>query len=159
MGKHKGTTHSIGKKHDLDKFYTKSDIVVQCLDMIQLKDYDCVIEPSAGSGSFSKRIPNVFAYDLVPEDDSIQQADWLELDKTVFSSYKKPLIIGNPLFGRQGSLAKKFLKESMTFAHTVAFILPKGFKKDSIKNTLPLNYSVATEMDLPPNSFTLNNKE
>ena len=43
--------------------------------------------------------------------------------------------IGNPPFGRQSSLAKKFIKHicSCDKTKTIAFILPKSFKKDSLK--------------------------
>lgn len=155
--KQKGTTKSQGNKHVLDKFYTKENIVDECLALLSLSDYDCIIEPSAGSGAFSDKIDNVHAYDVLPENDSIVQADWLTLDKTQFAGYNKILVVGNPPFGTSGSLAYSFIVESMKFADTVAFILPKGFKKDSMKNRIPLNFSLTREIDLPKNSFTLDN--
>lgn len=156
MAKIKGTTKSNGNKHVLDKFYTKPEVVEQCLSFLELEKYDCIIEPSAGNGSFSSKIPNVKAFDIAPENDSIAEADWLNLDKTQFHDFSKTLIIGNPPFGTKGSLAHKFMVESMKFADTVAFILPKGFKKDSMKNRIPLNFSLTHESDLRKDSFTLN---
>jgi hypothetical protein len=43
-------------------------------------------------------------------------------------------IIGNPPFGRQSSTAIKFIKKSCLFCNSLSFILPKSFKKDSLKN-------------------------
>lgn len=155
----KGTTKSQGNKHEFDKFYTKPEIVDQCLEYLDLTKFDCIIEPSAGGGAFSNKIPGIFAFDLVPENENIQQADWLKLDKTQFEQYKNILVIGNPPFGNNGKLAKEFLVESMKFANTVAFILPKSFKKSSVKNRLPLDFETISENDLPVNSFTLNGED
>ena len=63
--------------------------------MLKLSDFDLIIEPSAGGGSFSKQIKNCVAYDLVPEDDTIIQQDFLKLDISQFYE-KKVLTIGNP---------------------------------------------------------------
>lgn len=154
-----GTTKSQGNKHEFDKFYTKNAIVDQCLAELDLSGFDCIIEPSAGGGAFSNKITNVFAFDLVPENENIQQADWLTLDKSQFEQHKNVLVIGNPPFGNNGKLARAFLVESMKFANTVAFILPKSFKKQSMKNRLPLNFTAVVELDLPVNSFTLNSED
>lgn len=159
MAKAKGTTKSQGNKHDLDKFYTKDEIVETCLKFLQFDEYDCIIEPSAGSGAFSDKIDNVYAFDLLPENENIVQADWLTLDKTLFNKFEKILVIGNPPFGTSGKLAYDFLVESMDFADTVAFILPRGFKKDSMKNRIPLNFKLLVEYDLPKDSFTLEGEE
>lgn len=159
MGSVKGTTKSQGNKQEFDKFYTKPEIVDQCLNYLDLTKFDCIIEPSAGGGAFSNKIPEVFAFDLVPENENIQQADWLTLDKSKFEKYKNTLVIGNPPFGNNGKLAKKFLVESMKFADTVAFVLPKSFKKNSVKNRLPLDFETISEKDLPVNSFTLNGED
>ena len=53
--------------------------------------------------------------------------------------FKKIHIIGNPPFGRQSSLAIKFIKKSAEFCDSISFILPKSFKKDSLKKHFPLN--------------------
>lgn len=151
----KGTTKSQGNKHELDKFYTKDSVVDECLSYLRLDEYDCIIEPSAGNGAFSNKIKSVQAFDLLPENENIQQADWFKLDKQQFSKFNNILVVGNPPFGTSGNLAHAFMVESMKFADTVAFILPKGFKKESMKNRIPLNFELEQEIDLPKNSFTL----
>lgn len=157
----KGTTKSLGNKHSLDKFYTKEGVVEECLKHLKLEEYDVVIEPSAGSGSFSNRIPHdkVYAYDIQPENEGIIQGDYLKISKEQYPfNERKVLVVGNPPFGNNGSLALKFIKESV-YADTIAFILPRGFKKESVKNRIPLNYHLQKEVDMVENSFTLNGED
>lgn len=147
------------KKISLDKFYSSQEAVAQLLKHIDLNNFDVIIEPSAGAGSFLKQLPlqKTFAYDLVPESDNIIKKNWLApfdekgnrddslyiKDKENFfdSQNKKILVVGNPPFGKNNKLAKEFIKES-TFADTVAFILPKSFLKTSLINSLPKNYEI-----------------
>lgn len=153
-----GTTGSRGKKNELDKFYTNKDQAQWCINKLNITDYDLVIEPSAGSGSFSTLIDGCLSYDIAPEHPSIIEADWFTLDKTQFEDYENILVVGNPPFGRSGKLAIEFIKAS-DFANTIAFILPKGFKKNSTKNRMPLHWWCVREYDLPDNIFTLNGVE
>ena len=152
------------KRDTVDKFYTKFDVVSECIHKISEfvsidKAKDCIIEPSAGNGSFIDLIKtlstNVKCYDIKPENSFIIQQDYLILDVTQFKG-KKCHVIGNPPFGRQSSLAIKFIKHSCKYADSVSFILPKSFKKDSLKNKVPLEFHCVHEWDLPSNSFMLN---
>jgi hypothetical protein len=150
------------KRNTLDKFYTRSSIVDMCLELvastivINLKDV--VIEPSAGNGAFSNKLKcvykNVKAFDIAPEKVGIKQQDYLLLDTSIF--VKKGIkihVTGNPPFGRQSSLAKKFIRKSCGYCDTVSFILPKSFKKESFMKTFPLEFHLIAMIDLPPNSF------
>jgi hypothetical protein len=143
-----------------DVFYTKPEIAQVCLDRVrqhcQISSYDLILEPSAGSGAFSNLLLPlpVVAYDIAPAHCSIQQADFLTVSLDLFQN-KRVLVVGNPPFGRQSSLAKKFIRRSATIAQTIAFILPKSFKKESLRITFPLNFHLIDEMDLPVNSFTV----
>ena len=153
-----GTTKSKGQKEINDKFYTKSDISKLCIDVLNLSDFDLIIEPSAGNGSFSKQINNCIAYDLVPEDESIIQQDFFELDITQFND-KKVLTIGNPPFGVQNNLAIAFFNKAAKYSDTIAFILPKSFMKESIQRKLDLSFHLEKFIELPYNSFLLNGEE
>lgn len=156
--KTKGTTGSKGKKETNDKFYTKKGTALKCIKEFNLDDYDCIIEPSAGSGNFSSQIKGCFAYDIMPEAPNIIQQDWLSLDKKEFSKYNNILVIGNPPYGKNNSLSLKFIKESK-FANVIGFILPRSFKKQSMLNKLPLNLHLQKVVDLEENIFLLNDKE
>ena len=153
-----GTTKSKGQNEINDKFYTKSDISKLCIDMLNLSDFDLIIEPSAGNGSFSKQIENCIAYDLVPDDESIIQQDFFELDITQFKD-KKTLTIGNPPFGVQNNLAIAFFNKAAQYSDTIAFILPKSFMKESIQRKLDLSFHLDNYIELPYNSFLLNGEE
>lgn len=154
----------------IDKFYTKHNVVELCMNYFKeniiIENNDLIIEPSAGNGSFINNIKslkcNYKFYDIEPElnFDEIEKQDYLLLDISKFKiEFNKIHIIGNPPFGRQSSLAKKFIKKSCLFCDSLSFILPKSFKKDSLKKTLPLNYHCIFEIDLPKNSFLVNENE
>ena len=154
------------KRNSIDKYYTKDIVVELCLNFvnkyIQIKYDDLIIEPSAGNGAFIAGIKSLISnfkfYDLEPNNDEIIKQDYL-LYEHVKGSFSKIHIIGNPPFGRQSSLAIKFIKKSCEFCDSISFILPKSFKKDSLKKTFPLNYHLIYETDLPDKSFLVNNIE
>lgn len=150
-----GETGSLGKKDLLDKFYTNPATVNICLALLELDSYDNIIEPSAGNGAFLYQLPkNAVGYDIEPANEGIIKADWFEVDKSAFSN--NSLIVGNPPFGRQNSLAIRFFNESALFGRTIAFILPRSFRKPSIQNRLNLNFGLQKEILLPKESFSLN---
>lgn len=147
-------------KYGLDKFYTKTSVVLNCLSDLDLTEFDVIIEPSAGNGSFHNETKhkNKLAFDIEPEGNNITKADYLKLDTSEFIG-KKVLVYGNPPFGRNSSLALKFIKKSSEFADTIAFILPNGFKKPSMIDKIPLNYRIVKICDLDDNNFLYNNQE
>lgn len=145
------------KKHINDKFYTSNEVANKMLSLIDLTSYDLIIEPSAGDGSFSNLIENVIALDIDPENPNITKMDWFEYTTPI--GYKNILVVGNPPFGNQGGLAMKFIKKSIDIgSNTIAFVLPKSFKKESIKSKIPLNYHLEKEVDIDDNSFILEGK-
>lgn len=154
-----------GLKRDcIDKYYTNDEIVELCIYNIKkyltIDDNDLIIEPSAGNGSFINHIKlltdNYKFYDIEPENDEIIKQDYLILDINEFKKFNKIHIIGNPPFGRQSSLAIKFIKKSCEFCYSISFILPRSFKKDSLRKSFLLNFHLIFEIDLPSNSFLVN---
>jgi len=152
----------------IDKYYTKDNVVELCLNFvkkyIQINPDDFIIEPSAGNGSFIKGIKlisnNFKFYDLEPENDEIIKQNYLLYDyNNIKETFNKIHIIGNPPFGRQSSLAIKFIKKSCEFCDSISFILPKSFKKDSLKNKIPLNFHLIFEIDLPEKAFIVDGIE
>ena len=63
------------------------------------------------------------------------------------NTFNKIHVIGNPPFGRQSSLAIKFIRHSAKFCNTISFILPKSFKKDSMRNKVPLDFHLIHEKE------------
>ena len=107
----------MSNKIDLDKYYTPLDKAKYCIDkvykIIGENNISEVIEPSAGSGSFSLQIPTTcWAYDIEPEDDRIVKQDYLELEM----GYKKGRVVGfNFPFGKGNTLSVKFYKKSLNY--------------------------------------------
>jgi len=148
------------KDYGLDQFYTKPDVAKKCIDTIDFSKYKIVVEPSAGTGAFYNLInhPNKVGIDLEPKCDGVKKQDFLEWGLDVFFPKPKVLTIGNPPFGRQGSIALKFIKHAALFSDTIAFILPRGFKKRSVYDRVPLDFHIVNEFDIPKNSFTFNDE-
>lgn len=156
-------------RNTVDKYYTNNNVVELCMNFIIdnvfiNKDNDLIIEPSAGNGSFIPYIQNIskhhLFYDIEPDNDIIIKQDFISLlfhDIPYSNSYEKIHIIGNPPFGRQSSLAIKFIKHASQFCHSISFILPKSFKKNSLKKHFPLSFHLVFEFDLPNNAFNVNN--
>jgi len=166
------TKQTKGLKRDvIDKFYTKKEIVDHIIELF--KEYvapnndDLIIEPSAGNGAFIDAIKslkcNYEFYDLEPEHEEIIKQDYLlyniNINTNTNTNTKKIHILGNPPFGRQSSLAIKFIKKSCEFCSSISFILPRSFKKDSLKKTFSPNFHLLCEIDLPEKSFLVNTKE
>jgi hypothetical protein len=147
----------MGKKCNLDKFYTKDNIAIDLINHINLDKYDLVIEPSAGGGSFSRNInsTNLVALDLLPESDEVTKQNWF--DYIIPDNKKNVLIIGNPPFGSRNNLSKKFIEHAFTFNNvtTIAFILPNVFNKHTNQKVIPKKWRLAKIIELPRDSFTL----
>ena len=155
------------KRNTIDKYYTKETVVELCLNLfkthIEINENDLIIEPSAGNGSFIEGIKSLTNhsqfYDLEPDNEEIVKQDYLLFVTNVTDNFNKIHVIGNPPFGRQSSLAIKFIKKSCEFCDSVSFILPKSFKKDSLKKSFPLQFHLVCENDLPDKSFLVDGVE
>lgn len=156
------------KRNTIDKFYTKINVAELCIELVKqyinILPNDLIIEPSAGNGSFIKCIKNIsnnyIFYDLEPENNEIIKQNFLEFNYSeIKKKYKNIHIIGNPPFGRQASLAIKFIKKCCEFSNSISFILPKSFKKDSLKKHFNTNFHLIYELDLDNKSFLVNNIE
>lgn len=143
----------------LDKFYTIPIVVDMCLSnmetLCKLQEFDLVIEPSAGNGSFYNKIPikNKIGLDISPEHPDLLKMDFFNYSP--LNSYNNILVVGNPPFGKCSSLAIKFFNHSAKFCNIIAFILPRTFRRISVINKLDLNFSLLSDIDIPvvPCSF------
>lgn len=144
----------------MDKFYTIPVISQKCLDTISIYydwfQWDLVIEPSAGNGSFFIRIPthNKIAIDILPEHTDIIQQDFFTYTPPIHCN--KIIVVGNPPFGRVSSLAIKFFNHASKWANVIAFILPRTFRRISVQNKLNPHFHLIHDEDIPltPCSFT-----
>lgn len=151
-----------------DQFYTKPQVANQCIDRWLEKitelstSKSLLIEPSAGSGSFSDILHDkgfkVDCFDIDPKKEYITKKDFLTHDLSEYKKRTDVHCIGNPPFGRQSSLAKKFIKHCATVCDSISFILPKSFRKESFQKSFPLCFHLLHEIDLGENAFTINDK-
>ncbi|WP_199797280.1 SAM-dependent methyltransferase [Erythrobacter sp. QSSC1-22B] len=114
------------------------------------------VEPSAGSGSFFRLLPpGSIGYDIDPKSPDIIKADFL---KTTLPCVGEIVIIGNPPFGKNSSMAVKFFNHAARQAKVIAFILPRTFQKTSIINRLDPNFHIAHEELVQDNAFIFEGK-
>ncbi len=146
-----------------DQYYTKEAVAKKCIQkVLQLvpdaQSYQWV-EPSAGNGRFFQSVPASFdkiGIDIEPKAPQLLQGDFL---KWTPLTQRKRIFFGNPPFGRQGSLAKSFIKHSAQFADVIAFILPRSFVKPSMSNAFPRIFHCLLSEELEKNAFEVNGDE
>jgi len=144
----------------LDKFYTLPAISEKCLNSIgshyKWSVWGLVVEPSAGNGSFLKRIPTEkkLGIDISPEHKDIVKQDFLTYSPP--NNIGKVLVVGNPPFGRVSSLAIKFFNHASEWADVIAFIIPRTFRRVSVHNKLNKNFHLVLDEEIPtePCSFS-----
>lgn len=140
-----------------DKFYTPDPTARKCVGalwrVLGMQADDLYIEPSAGAGAFCRHLPAVrlIALDIAPEADGIEMADFLEFDAPAHAGRK--IVIGNPPFGRNGALARAFLRHAMSFADIVAYILPASFAKASMQRGIDRRFHLIHEALLDDQHF------
>ncbi len=136
----------------LDQFYTTPECAKKYYDVltstINIDDYDIILEPSAGTGSFYKLLPldKRIGIDLEPKCKGVRKQNYFDFVPEKNKSY---LVVGNPPFGKISSLAVEFFNKSAEFADIIAFILPRTFKRVSIQNKLDLNFHLIYSDDVP----------
>lgn len=145
----------------LDKFYTIEPVVNFCIELLSIRydwgAWDLIVEPSAGNGSFLTKIPVLpnkkIGMDIQPEHVDIVERDFFSYEP---ENNKKILVIGNPPFGKNCSLAVKFFNHASLWADTIAFIIPRTFRRESIQNRLNRNFHLVSDDEVPtkPCSFT-----
>jgi len=140
----------------LDQFYTNPEIAKECLkklnDLIDLNQFDHLLEPSAGTGSFyslldkKKRI----GLDIDPKLREIRKMNFFD-----YSPEKSGRIatIGNPPFGKKSKLAIDFFNHASKFSEVIAFIVPLQWQKWSVQSKIGKEWSLILDQTLPEEAF------
>jgi len=133
----------------LDQFYTKPEVAELCCNLMDFSKYNKILEPSAGTGVFLELLPEDkrVGIDLEPKHPEIIKQDFFLYKGT------EDLVIGNPPFGRVSSLAIRFFNHAATFADTIAFIIPRTFRRVSVQNKLNLHFHLVEDIEIPTGSF------
>jgi hypothetical protein len=137
----------------IDQFYTNTSVAETCVTVLhRYIPKDLVwIEPSAGTGVFLDIVPGSIGYDIDPQSPSIEKADFLDVEIPIGC-----VVFGNPPFGRQSSMAKRFIRHAAKRADWIGFILPRSFTKPSMQTAFPLHFHMLESMELPDNAFLVN---
>ena len=136
----------------MDQFYTKPDIALKYYEILKsivdIDEYDILLEPAAGKGAFFNLLPEERrqGLDIEPKSENIERMDYFDF---IPEENLKYLVIGNPPFGKISSIAIKFFNKSAEFADIIAFIIPRTFKRVSVQNKLNLNFHLIYTEDLP----------
>jgi len=147
----------------MDKFYTRGHVVEMCInnlrESVSISRDDVIIEPSAGAGVFIPFLramtDHLFCYDTHPDHPDVQTMDFLTYTP---EQRRRIHVVGNPPFGRQSAMAIRFIRHAAGFAATIAFILPRSFRKPSMHARIPDTFHLVSEIMLPPDSFTIDDK-
>ena len=141
-----------------DQFYTRRELARRLTERVVAlcapkTDEFRWLEPSAGSGSFLDAMPaGALGLDIDPKHPKVQPADFLEWSPP--SEDSRPwMVVGNPPFGKNASLAVRFFNHAARFAQAIAFIVPRTFEKGSVQKRLDRRFHLSYEEVLPLNSF------
>jgi hypothetical protein len=148
----------INRAHD--QFYTRSETARLCMQKVEslvpAARLDALfLEPSAGAGAFLELLPleRRIGLDIEPNHPDVIEQDFLDYELPENARSRFVIAVGNPPFGRNSSLAVKFVNKAATLADVVAFILPKTFQKTSTVRRLDRRLHLVSECSLPSHSF------
>jgi hypothetical protein len=155
LARHTPTTQLFAR--DLDQFFTRSDVAQRCTAMVcgieQIGEGDWLwLEPSAGGGAFLDHLP----YPRIGLDIHSQRADIMAADFLGWHPGKvkrRIAVVGNPPFGKNASLARRFFDHAAGFADLIAFIVPRTFEKPAFVNQLDRRMHLLSETLLDEDSF------
>ncbi len=141
----------------LDQFFTTVPVAQYCMSKLNnvMKAYQgkwLWVEPSAGGGAFLDAMPlPKIGLDIEPARADISKIDFLEWHLG-YSDFRVA-VVGNPPFGKNSSLARRFFDHSASFADIVAFIVPRTFQKLNFVNRLDPYMHLVFEEVLADDSF------
>lgn len=150
----------------LGQFYTKPDLAAKYCEVIlnRWKSAGVLfVEPSAGTGAFVAPIKKANrkyrAIDIEPKSSLVEKVNFLESNEVEEGKHDAIVVIGNPPFGKNSSLAIKFFNRAACFADEIAFILPRTFRKTSVHAKLHPNFHLVMDEEVGKNAFIYEGKE
>ncbi len=141
----------------LDQFFTREDVAKTCIDLVRhradiLAGEWLWIEPSAGAGAFLDSLPDPrIGLDIASARPDIIQSDFLGWRP--HASHRRIAVVGNPPFGKNASLARRFFDHAADFADMIAMILPRTFEKPHFVNRLDRRMHLVSSRILDDYSF------
>ena len=144
-----GNRRVTGKEQFYTPPATAAWVVGRVLELAPESRNKVWLEPSAGSGAFIEALADVgildvLAMDIEPAHPLVRKKDFLTWRPTA----KDVVAIGNPPFGRNNSLSIPFFNKCAQFSSTIAFILPRSWRKWSVTNRLSMDFTCISDEDL-----------
>ena len=144
----------------LDQFYTRPELaqayVANLID--RWCDPDVLfVEPSAGAGAFLHPLLDasrkVRAIDIDPQSLAVQRMDFLKSECIFDGDHSAIVVLGNPPFGKNACTAVRFFNHAALHADEIAFIVPRTFRKFSLKKRLHAKFHLVDDNDVERNAF------
>lgn len=146
-----------------DAYFTHPDDVRWVFDQLA-KHFELegctALEPSAGACVFPKAAPQLrwTTNELYPEFSNgvihDHHLDFAKDDLAQLGTFD--FVIGNPPYGRNSTLARKFIKRALELAPVVAMVLPKGCRRHTVYDKdLPNDVRIVVDKPLPISTFEL----
>lgn len=154
-----GAVAERGRHRVLDQFYTRPEVAAACMEHVMRVTGGHAglwLEPSAGTGSFLDLLPTPrLGIDLdheIRHPEIVADTNFLGWDG--YADLPQPIVtVGNPPFGRNSSLALKFLNRATMFSRHVCMILPRTFQKEALKAKVNMQFELAHDEALEPFAF------
>ena len=150
----------------LDQFYTNPKLANKYARSIlrRWKGADVLfVEPSAGTGAFIDPIAEAKrkfrAIDIEPKSHNVEHMDFLESPLIFQGKHEAIVVLGNPPFGKNSSIAIKFFNHAANYADEIAFILPRTFRKESVQSKLHASFHLVRDEDVSKNAFLYHGEE
>lgn len=155
-----GNRRITGKEQFYTPVETATWVVKHVLEQVPEAASKTWLEPSAGTGSFitalnSFGMKRIIAMDIEPHHRDVVRQDFLEWSPTA----NNVVAIGNPPFGRNNSLSIPFFNKCAEIASTIAFIVPRSWRKWSVTNRLDMNFICISDENLAINYVDVNGED
>jgi len=149
MAGQKGNTRTTGLEQYYTPSHTADQLTKYMLQTLKLSPAATWLEPAAGSGAFidsmhRQGIANVLAFDIEPKTPLAKKANFLDTALTGSAM----VCLTNPPFGRNHALSIPFFRKAAESCDTIAFIVPRSWRKWSIVNRLPTDFIKIADFDL-----------
>ena len=144
-----GNTRVTGK----EQYYTPKplalELVAQIEKVLGSLAGKTVLEPAGGNGAFIDAVQaigvaNVISFDIEPLHELVTFGDFLEQE----IKESNLITISNPPFGRNNSLSIPFFNHAAKVSDAICFIVPRSWRKWSVRNRLDLGFALALDLDI-----------
>lgn len=143
-----------------EQYYTPADLADRLTGQIWSSLQDAApaidpasrtfIEPAGGTGAFvtalqARGAREVLAVDTDPRHPLVKRADFLTWRPKKIT---EAVTISNPPFGRNNKLSVRFFNHAAEFSETIAFVVPRSWRKWSVINRLDPRFELVSDADI-----------